>query len=228
MTRHVWYDLNENKRDIVCETLEKYCVPYRQTVHSEYSVWSGSHSYTYDISADLSPEIKSNGISPRDFIIKKVEESLSNHQFLEDMYKRTSACEPRSMVKDVMSAPTKCDVSSTVDKAAQKTNLIEQIKQLSDKLFKDKKTEKKPLKNPTEKDLDKFFNEVLPIALLGSIFPTLPDMNNAKRFDELDAKLQKKLLETYSKEELRADNCKIYVNNTGFTTTVAVVMEEEK
>ena len=233
IVKQVWVDKDNIELGIITTILDKYCVPYtvnqKRIVEDIFNVFKPT--YRYDITTNLSTEIKSNGKSAYDFVMEKVEERLN----LEDLYDSTETEEEFEMRKSIIKAagdpykvlntlkpPTKDGIEKQTKKSK---SFLDKIKNW----FKPKKSMSildfckdfnKKQKTGTFADLGKFINDTAALGkLLSDLDSLCPEANGVDsqllanapscKYDELPEHEKAMLRNRIPEPILRSPKCSI-------------------
>lgn len=223
--KKVWYDLDERERDIICNALDKYCVPYK-TIKHETENWFNKN-VTWDIETDLSVEEK-NGISPYDFVEEKVQEYID----LEDFYNMKSYTKPHTKDEIARDKLRHQHIQKNKDeqllKDLEATDKMQENNMLSgfwqnmiNKLFpknEEDKVDKKIAEMFGAENRVGDIEDVLINGLMNTVLPAITGKNMGKRvkFEDLPMDMQQDLKQKYPLKLLKSDACHIYHNGNDY------------
>lgn len=233
--RYVFYNKDEQERDLITNTLDKWCVPYNKQTH-EHSSMFGTR-YAYDIIIDVKPE-------KLDWVLDKVQERFN----LENSFEAPSYQKPQEKVNKNDSVPSlfedlfKPNFGKDLNKLTQEKEnnksaveqideLFEQLKpmahelsdlqKLNDYLNKNglmdkiKDISRKSLKEPNfVKDLHKLYNDKIK-NLFNETQMEIPEDAIEITYNELPQPLRDDLEQEYPKKLLMSNKCRFYRTENG-------------
>lgn len=214
MLQHVWDNLSERKRDLICNVLDKYCVPYKVTTNRSEGIFG--YSENYSVIVNLSVEER-NGVSPRDFVLGKVQERLDLEQSLSLDFKPTETIKLNK------------GADKSKDELSNKVSPLSRIVDFLASGFEKKETISDEAACKIMKDIEQFFESNLQPSL-GQVPDVISDIISSEgegdvvSFDSLPSEVKAQLISKIPEDILRSDSCKISLKTRNGITQVSVTI----